>query len=87
VFLSTLNRNVKSFMLAIVGAEYVMKMLPAGTHEYARFIKPSELAQYCRDAGLELQASRGLTYNPLTQRYSMGTDTDVNYLLACRKPA
>jgi 2-polyprenyl-6-hydroxyphenyl methylase/3-demethylubiquinone-9 3-methyltransferase len=86
VFLSTLNRNIKSFMLAIVGAEYVLKMLPAGTHEYARFIKPSELAQYCRDAGLELQASRGLSYNPVTQRYSLGTDTDVNYLLACRRP-
>lgn len=87
VFLSTLNRNAKSFALAIVGAEYVLKMLPAGTHEYARFLRPSELAQYCRNAGLELQASRGLTYNPLTQRYSLGSDTDVNYLLACRKPA
>jgi len=87
VFLSTLNRNAKSFMLAIVGAEYVLKMLPAGTHEYARFIKPSELAQNCRDAGLELHSSRGLTFNPLTQRYSLGSDTDVNYLLACRKPA
>lgn len=87
VFLSTLNRNVKSFLLAIVGAEYVLKMLPAGTHEYARFLKPSELAQFCRDAGLELHGSRGLTYNPLTQRYSLGSDCDVNYLLACRKPA
>ena len=87
VFLSTLNRNLKSFMLAIVGAEYVLKMLPAGTHEYARFLKPSELAQFCRDSGLELHNSRGLTFNPLTQRYSLGTDTDVNYLLACRRPA
>ncbi|RYE81021.1 MAG: bifunctional 2-polyprenyl-6-hydroxyphenol methylase/3-demethylubiquinol 3-O-methyltransferase UbiG [Oxalobacteraceae bacterium] len=86
VFLSTLNRNAKSFLLAIVGAEYVLNMLPRGTHEYARFLKPSELAQFCRDAGLELQASRGLSYNPLTQRYSMGTDTDVNYLVACRRP-
>ncbi|MDC8786940.1 bifunctional 2-polyprenyl-6-hydroxyphenol methylase/3-demethylubiquinol 3-O-methyltransferase UbiG [Roseateles koreensis] len=86
VFFSTLNRNLKSFMLAIVGAEYMLKMLPAGTHEYARFIRPSELAQFCRDAGLELQSSRGLTYNPLTQRYSLGADTDVNYMLACRKP-
>jgi len=86
VFLSTLNRNAKAFLLAIVGAEYVMNMLPKGTHEYARFIKPSELAQFCRDAGLELHASRGLTYNPLTQRYSLGPDTDVNYMIACRRP-
>ena len=86
VFLSTLNRNFKSFVLAIVGAEYVLKMLPAGTHEYARFLKPSELAQFCRDAGLELHGSKGLTFNPLTQRYSLGRDTDVNYLLACRRP-
>ncbi|MDN3920204.1 bifunctional 2-polyprenyl-6-hydroxyphenol methylase/3-demethylubiquinol 3-O-methyltransferase UbiG [Roseateles violae] len=87
VFLSTLNRNFKSFMLAIVGAEYVLKMLPAGTHEYARFLKPSELAQFCRDAGLELQGAKGMSFNPLTQRYSLGSDADVNYLLACRKPA
>ena len=74
-------------MLAIVGAEYVLKMLPAGTHEYARFIKPSELAQYCRNAGLDLHSSKGLTFNPLTQHYALGTDTDVNYLLALRRPA
>ncbi len=86
VFLSTLNRNAKAFLLAIVGAEYVMNMLPKGTHEYARFLRPSELAQFCRDAGLEARASRGLTYNPLTQRYSLGSDTDVNYLMACRRP-
>lgn len=86
VFLSTLNRNSKAFLLAIVGAEYVMQMLPKGTHEYVRFLKPAELAQFCRDAGLDLQASRGLTYNPLTQRYSLGADTGVNYLLACRRP-
>jgi 2-polyprenyl-6-hydroxyphenyl methylase/3-demethylubiquinone-9 3-methyltransferase len=86
VFLSTLNRNLKSFMLAIVGAEYVLKMLPAGTHEYARFLKPSELAQFCRDAGLELHSAKGLSFNPLTQRYSLGSDADVNYLLACRRP-
>ena len=86
VFLSTLNRNLKSFLLAIVGAEYVLKMLPAGTHEYARFIKPSELAQMCRDGGLELHSSKGLSYNPLTQAYKLGSDTDVNYLLACRRP-
>ena len=86
VFLSTLNRNAKAFLLAIVGAEYVLNMLPKGTHEYARFLKPSELAQFCRDAGLDLQASAGLAYNPLTQRYSLGQDTGVNYLLACRRP-
>ena len=87
VFLSTLNRNAKSFLFAIVGAEYVLRMLPAGTHEYARFIRPSELAQMCRDAGLEVQGAKGLTFNPLTQRYALNADTDVNYLLACRRPA
>ncbi|WP_423599615.1 bifunctional 2-polyprenyl-6-hydroxyphenol methylase/3-demethylubiquinol 3-O-methyltransferase UbiG [Roseateles sp. MS654] len=87
VFLSTLNRNAKSFLFAIVGAEYVLRMLPAGTHEYARFIRPSELAQMCRDAGLEVQSAKGLTFNPLTQRYALNSDTDVNYLLACRRPA
>ncbi len=87
VFMSTLNRNFKSFLLAIVGAEYVLKMLPAGTHEYARFIKPAELARMAREAGLELQSSKGLSYNPLTQRYSLGSDTDVNYLFALRRPA
>lgn len=87
VFLSTVNRNPKAFVQAIVGAEYLLKMLPAGTHEYARFIRPAELAQYCRDASLALHASRGLSYNPLTQRYSLGANTDVNYMLACRKLA
>ncbi len=86
VFMSTLNRNFKSFLLAIVGAEYVLKMLPAGTHEYARFIKPAELARMAREAGLELHSSKGLSYNPLTQRYSLGSDTDVNYLFALRRP-
>lgn len=87
VFLSTLNRNAKSFLMAIVGAEYVLRLLPAGTHEYNRFIKPSELGQMCREAGLELQGAKGLTFNPLTQRYKLGSDTDVNYLMACRRPA
>jgi 2-polyprenyl-6-hydroxyphenyl methylase/3-demethylubiquinone-9 3-methyltransferase len=87
VFLSTLNRNAKAFLLAIVGAEYLLRMLPAGTHEYARFIRPSELAQMCRDAGLEVQGAKGLSFNPVTQRYALGADTDVNYLLACRRPA
>ena len=87
VFFSTLNRNPKSFLFAIVGAEYVLGLLPKGTHEYARFIKPSELARWCREAGLSLQATRGLEYNPLTRRYWMSEDTSVNYLFACRKPA
>lgn len=87
VFFSTINRNPKSFLFAIVGAEYVLKLLPRGTHEYARFIRPSELAQWCRAARLDLVQTRGMEYNPLTQRYWLSADTSVNYLLACRKPA
>lgn len=87
VFFSTINRNPKSFLFAIVGAEYVLQMLPRGTHEYAKFIRPSELAQHCRAAGLDLTQTRGMSYNPLTRRYWLGDDTGVNYLLACRKPA
>jgi 2-polyprenyl-6-hydroxyphenyl methylase / 3-demethylubiquinone-9 3-methyltransferase len=85
VFFSTLNRNPKSFLFAIVGAEYVLRLLPRGTHEYARFIRPSELARWTRDAGLALQGSRGMQYNPLTRRYWLSDDTSVNYMLACRK--
>ena len=85
VFFSTLNRNPKSFLFAIVGAEYVLKLLPKGTHEYAKFIRPSELARWCREAGLELQGTRGMAYNPLTRRYSLVEDTSVNYLFACRR--
>jgi len=87
VFFSTLNRNPKSFLFAIVGAEYVLNLLPRGTHEYAKFIRPSELGRWCRDAGLQLLATRGMEYNPLTRRYWMSEDTSVNYLFACRKPA
>jgi 2-polyprenyl-6-hydroxyphenyl methylase / 3-demethylubiquinone-9 3-methyltransferase len=87
VFFSTLNRNPKSFLFAIVGAEYVLGLLPKGTHEYARFIRPSELARWSRDAGLTLQGSRGMNYNPLTRRYWLSSDTSVNYLVACRKLA
>lgn len=87
VFFSTINRNAKAFMLAIVGAEYVLNMLPRGTHEYARLIRPSELAASCRVAGLDLCEARGLGYNPLTRRYWMNADTSVNYLLAARRPA
>ena len=85
VFFSTLNRNPKAFAFAIVGAEYVLRLLPRGTHEYARFIRPSELARSCRDAGLSLQGTRGLQYNPFTRRYGLSDDTSVNYLVACRK--
>ena len=85
VFLSTLNRNPKSFLFAIVGAEYLLRLLPAGTHEYAKFIRPSELATWCRSAGLDLLHTRGMEYNPLTKRYWLSGDTSVNYLLACRK--
>ena len=87
VFFSTLNRSPKSFLFAIVGAEYVLNLLPRGTHEYAKFIRPSELARWCRDAGLELSGTRGMEYNPLTRRYWLSQDTSVNYLFACRKPA
>lgn len=86
VFFSTLNRNPKSFLFAILGAEYVLKLLPKGTHEYARFIRPSELARWCRDSGLALQGSRGMEYNPFTRRYWLSGNTSVNYLIACRKP-
>jgi 2-polyprenyl-6-hydroxyphenyl methylase/3-demethylubiquinone-9 3-methyltransferase len=87
VFFSTLNRNPKSFLFAIVGAEYVLNLLPRGTHEFAKFIKPSELASYCREAGLDLQGTRGMEYNPLTKRYWLSGDTSVNYMIATRKPA
>jgi 2-polyprenyl-6-hydroxyphenyl methylase/3-demethylubiquinone-9 3-methyltransferase len=86
VFFSTLNRNPKSFLFAIVGAEYVLQLLPKGTHEYAKFIRPSELGRWIRESGLELQGSRGMEYNPLTRRYWMSDDTSVNYLMACRRP-
>lgn len=85
VFFSTINRNAKSFLFAIVGAEYVLKLLPRGTHTYARLIRPSELARYCREAGLELRHTRGMEYNPLTKRYWLSADTSVNYMMATRK--
>jgi 2-polyprenyl-6-hydroxyphenyl methylase/3-demethylubiquinone-9 3-methyltransferase len=86
VFFSTLNRNAKAFLFAVLGAEYVLQLLPKGTHEYAKFIRPSELASYCRAAGLELDQTRGMEYNPFTQRYWLSGDTSVNYLFATRKP-
>ena len=83
VFFSTINRNLKSYVLAVIGAEYVLKLLPKGTHDYAKFVKPSELARHCRDAGLSVREITGMTYHPLTRVYSLGSDTDVNYLLYC----
>ncbi len=85
VFFSTINRNPKAFVLAIVGAEYLLNLLPRGTHEYAKFLRPSELASFCRAGGLALQQSRGMEYNPLTRRYRMSGDTSVNYLISTRK--
>lgn len=86
IFFSTLNRNPKSYLFAIIGAEYILQLLPKGTHQYEKFIKPSELAQFTRAAGLEVQQLKGMTYNPITQIYRLGNDTDVNYMLATRKP-
>lgn len=86
VFFSTINRNAQAFVYAILGAEYLLQMLPRGTHEYAKFIKPSELAGHCRDSGLHVQGMAGLSYNPLTQRYVLNTDTKVNYLIATQRP-
>ena len=86
VFFSTINRNAKAFALAIVGAEYVLGLLPRGTHEYAKFIKPSELSRHARSAGLEVSEVIGMRYNPFTKIATLGDDTDVNYLMACRKP-
>ncbi|QTF91126.1 bifunctional 2-polyprenyl-6-hydroxyphenol methylase/3-demethylubiquinol 3-O-methyltransferase UbiG [Halomonas sp. BM-2019] len=86
VFFSTLNRNPKAYALAILGAEYVLRLLPRGTHDYAKFIRPAELAGWCREAGLELQEQSGLTYNPLTRRYRLHpTDVSVNYLMHCQR--
>jgi len=87
LFFSTINRNPKSFLFAIVGAEYVLNMLPKGTHEYRRFITPSELAGMARDAGLTVSEFTGMTYNPLTGHYALGSDVSVNYIVACRKPS
>ncbi len=81
LFFSTINRNPKAYLLAIIGAEYVLRMLPRGTHDYARFIKPSELSRFCRAAGLEIRDITGMTYNPITKVYALGRDSDVNYIL------
>jgi 2-polyprenyl-6-hydroxyphenyl methylase/3-demethylubiquinone-9 3-methyltransferase len=84
VFFSTINRNPKSYLFAIIGAEYILKLLPRGTHEYANFIKPSELARMARNAGLHDEKLIGMTYNPFTKVYALGNDTDVNYIMAYR---
>jgi 2-polyprenyl-6-hydroxyphenyl methylase/3-demethylubiquinone-9 3-methyltransferase len=86
LFFSTLNRNPKSYVMAILGAEYILKMLPRGTHEYAKFIKPSELSAYIRESGLEVVDMIGLHFNPLFDRYSLGPNVDVNYMFAVKKP-
>jgi 2-polyprenyl-6-hydroxyphenyl methylase / 3-demethylubiquinone-9 3-methyltransferase len=86
LFFSTLNRNAKSYLLAVVGAEYVLRMLPRGTHDYDKFITPAELSQFIRDAGLQVDRLKGLGYNPLTKFYLLNNDTDVNYMVACSKP-
>ena len=85
VFFSTINRNPKAYLFAVIGAEYVLGLLPKGTHDYERFIKPSELARWCRDSALGVDEIIGMTYNPLTQRYRLGRDCDVNYLVRCRR--
>lgn len=87
VFFSTINRNLKAYLLAVIGAEYVMNMLPRGTHDYDKFIKPAELARFARQAGLDLIELRGMVYRPLSQVYELSRDTDVNYMMALRRTA
>jgi len=87
VMFSTINRNPKSFLFAIIGAEYVLRLLPRGTHEYARFLRPSELAHGARASGLELQAVTGMHYNPIVKKFTLGGDTSVNYLMSFGRPA
>lgn len=87
VFFSTISRNAKAYLLAIVGAEYVLNMLPRGTHDYSRFLRPAELARHCRDAGLAVEEVIGMSYNPFTRTYSLGNDTSVNYLIRTTRSA
>jgi 2-polyprenyl-6-hydroxyphenyl methylase/3-demethylubiquinone-9 3-methyltransferase len=86
VFFSTINRNPKSYLFAVIGAEYVLKLLPRGTHDYAKFLTPAELARFIREAGLDLDSLKGMGYNPLTKVYSLNQDTSVNYLVVCTRP-
>ncbi len=85
VFFSTINRNLKAYLFAVIGAEYLLNMLPKGTHEYQKFIKPSELSSWARDSGLNVNKLRGMGYNPLTDHYSLGDDVSVNYLIHTQK--
>ncbi len=85
VFFSTINRNLKSYVFAVIGAEYVLKLLPKGTHDYLKFVKPSELARHCRAAGLEVREIKGMRYNPLARSYSLVGDASVNYLVHCTR--
>lgn len=87
VFFSTINRNPKSYLFAIIGAEYLLRMLPKGTHDFRKFIRPSELHQWCRQAGLDIKEVSGMSYNPFTRSYSLGADIDVNYLMHATRPA
>ncbi|MDQ9171918.1 bifunctional 2-polyprenyl-6-hydroxyphenol methylase/3-demethylubiquinol 3-O-methyltransferase UbiG [Oxalobacteraceae bacterium R-40] len=86
VFFSTINRNPKAYLFAVIGAEYLLRMLPRGTHDYEKFLTPAELGRFIRNTGLELKSLKGLTYNPLTKMYSLNQDTDVNYMVACTRP-
>lgn len=85
VYFSTINRNPKSYLFAVIGAEYILNLLPRGTHDYAKFIRPAELARYCREAGLSVSEVVGMTYNPITKSYALGANTDVNYLMRTRR--
>jgi 2-polyprenyl-6-hydroxyphenyl methylase/3-demethylubiquinone-9 3-methyltransferase len=85
VFFSTLNRNPKAYLFAVIGAEYLLRMLPRGTHDYEKFITPAELAQFIRSAGMDVDSLKGMSYNPLTKMYSLNQDTSVNYLVACTR--
>ncbi|WP_426076414.1 bifunctional 2-polyprenyl-6-hydroxyphenol methylase/3-demethylubiquinol 3-O-methyltransferase UbiG [Janthinobacterium sp. PSPC3-1] len=86
IFMSTLNRNPKAYLFAVLGAEYILRLLPKGTHDYDKFITPAELSQFARSAGLDVNSMRGMGYNPLTKIYSLNNDTSVNYLVACTRP-
>ena len=86
-FFATINRNLKSYLFAVIGAEYVLRLLPRGTHDYSKFLRPSELSAMCRRAGLEVAGVTGMTYNPVTRVYALGADTDVNYILHARTAA
>ena len=87
VFFSTINRNPKAYLFAIIGAEYLLRLLPRGTHDFAKFIQPAELGQFIRNAGLELEGMRGMTYSPITRIYSLNQNTSVNYMMAARRGA